>query len=70
MSGPPNGMPTAQQFADILVFLRTHVPTYMSVGEWQQEVTAQIGSAADGRTRAVIAEQLRAWLATFPRAAS
>ena len=48
---------------------RKQKPDGMSQGEWNQEITDQIGGGPNGRTRAEVAQDLRDWFVTFTPAA-
>lgn len=55
------GVPPANEFGKIRSFLAQH-----KVG--QAQIKEAIGGGVDGRDRAAIAEKLREWLKTLPRA--
>ena len=61
MSKPRNQEPPVNEFGKIRSLLA-------QAGVKQADITAVIGNGSNGRTRAQIADELRAWLKTRPKA--
>lgn len=60
MSKPRNQEPPADEFGQIRALLAR-------AGVKQADITAVIGNGTNGRTRAQIADELRAWLKDRPK---
>lgn len=66
--GPANGIPTAAEFGQLVAWLRTHRPAGTPANELNQRITQVIGGNPNGRTRQQIADELRDFVRTLPKA--
>lgn len=60
-SKPKNGTPPANEFGQLRSYLAQN-------GVSQAQITAVIGTGAQGRSRAEITQLLREWMKTLPKA--